>query len=101
MLTVYDGMVMWEEEYETAATKELVKFTKVLNAPAGVRVEQVFLTGSPSGALLGLADRTDADLIVAGTRGAGLMQRLLLGSVATRLMRHSTRSLLIVPDGEE
>jgi len=100
MVTVYDGMGMWEEEYETAATKELVKFADALNAPAGVRLEQVFLTGSPSAALLGLADRKDADLIVAGTRGAGLMQRLLLGSVATRLMRHSTRSLLIVPDLE-
>ena len=39
--------------------------------------------------------------VVAGTRGAGLVERLLLGSVATRLMRHSTRSLLVVPDMEE
>lgn len=98
MTTVYDGMGMWEEEYEKAATKELERFAEVLNAPAGMRVEQVTLSGSPSAALLGLADGMEADLIVAGTRGAGLMQRLLLGSVATRLMRHSTRSLLIVPD---
>jgi nucleotide-binding universal stress UspA family protein len=101
MLTVYDGMGMWEEEYEEAATKELGKFAEALSAPAEMRVEQVTLSGSPSAALLGLADETEADLIVAGTRGAGLMQRLLLGSVATRLMRHSTRSLLIVPDLEE
>ncbi len=101
MTTVYDGIGMWEEEYETAATKELGKFAEALSAPAGVRVEQVTLSGSPSAALLGLADGTEADLIVAGTRGAGLMQRLLLGSVATRLMRHSTRSVLIVPDQEE
>jgi len=60
----------------------------------------VMLSGSPAAALLDLAEKQHADLIVAGTRGAGLMQRLLLGSVATRLMRHSTRSLLIVPDSE-
>jgi nucleotide-binding universal stress UspA family protein len=101
MATVFDGMGMWEEEYEKAATKELGKFAEALKAPAGMRVEQMTLSGSPSAALLGLADRTEADLIVAGTRGAGLMQRLLLGSVATRLMHHSTRSLLIVPDLEE
>ncbi len=100
MVTVYDGMGMWEEEYETAAMKELGKFADALNVPAGMHVQQMMLSGSPSAALLALADRMEADLVVAGTRGAGLMQRLFLGSVATRLMRHSTRSLLIVPDLE-
>jgi len=99
-VTVYDEMGMWEEEYETAAAKELEKFAEALKAPSGVRVEKVMLSGSPAAALLDLAEKQHADLIVAGTRGAGLMQRLLLGSVATRLMRHSTRSLLIVPDSE-
>lgn len=98
IVTVYDGMGMWEEEYETAATKELTKFAEALSPPAGVRIEKVTLSGSPSAALLKLADSLEAGLIVAGTRGAGLMERLVLGSVATRLMRHSTRSLLIVPD---
>lgn len=98
MVTVFDEMGMWEEEYETVAAKELRKFAEALNAPAGVRVEQVVLSGKPAAAVLGLAEKENADLIVCGTRGAGLVQRLLLGSVATRLMRHSTRSLLIVPD---
>ena len=101
IVTVFDGTGMWEEEYEQAATRELEKFAGALNAPAGIRIDQVLLRGSPAAALLGLSDRTKADLIVAGTRGAGLMERLFLGSVATRLMRHSTRSLLVVPDLEE
>ncbi len=97
-VTVFDGMGMWEEEYESAAGKELQNFVAALNVPEGMRVEVVSLSGSAASAVLGFADKEDADLIVAGTRGAGLVQRLLLGSVATRLMRHSTRSLLIVPD---
>jgi nucleotide-binding universal stress UspA family protein len=97
-LTVYDEMGVWEEEYEDVAARELKKFSDALNAPEGFHVEQVILSGSASGAVLALADKNDAQLIVAGTRGAGLMQRLLLGSVATRLMHHATRSLLIVPD---
>lgn len=99
-VTVYDEMGMWEEEYESAAGKELEKFAVALDAPAGVRLEKVLLSGSAASAVLNFAEKEDADLIVAGTRGAGLMQRLFLGSVATRLMRHSTRSLLIVPDSE-
>jgi nucleotide-binding universal stress UspA family protein len=98
IVTVYDGMGMWEEEYEKAAMKELGKFADALNVPAGMQVQHMMLSGSPSATLLELANRMDADLIVAGTHGAGLMQRLFVGSVATRLMRHSIRSLLIVPD---
>ena len=100
-VTVFDGMGIWEEEYEQVVTKELGRFAEALNAPSRIRVEQVMLSGSPSAALLDLAERTDADIVVAGTRGAGLMQRLLVGSVATRLMHHSTRSLLIVPGLDE
>jgi len=101
MVTVFDGMGMWEEEYETAATKELQKFVAALPAPGGVRVEQMILSGNPTAAVLGLAEKENAELIVCGTRGAGLVQRLLLGSVAKRLMRHSTRSLLVVPDSAD
>jgi nucleotide-binding universal stress UspA family protein len=98
---VSDGMGLWEIEYEEAAKIELARFAAALNAPPGIRVEQVLLRGSPSPTILAFADEKGADLIVAGTRGAGLVERLLLGSVATRLMRHSNRSLLVVPDVEE
>jgi nucleotide-binding universal stress UspA family protein len=101
MPTVYDGIGIWEVEYEDAAKIELDRFAEALNAGSTVRVEKMILRGSPASALLELADKTQADLIVAGTHGAGFVQRMLLGSVATRLMRHSTRSLLIVPPGTE
>ena len=97
MPTVYDEMGMWELEYEEAAKIEMKKFAEGLNAGPNVRVDNRILRGSPSGAVLDLAETTKADLIVAGTHGAGFLQRLVIGSVATRLMRHSTRSLLIVP----
>lgn len=101
MPTVYDGMGMWEDEYEEAAKRELVKFADALNADPKVHVQKMLLRGHPAETLLDVAEKIGADLIVAGTHGAGFVQRLLVGSVATRLMRHSTRSLLIVPRGEE
>lgn len=97
----FDGAGIWEEEYEKAAERELTKFSDALGAHADICVKHEILRGSPTAALLGFADRIKADLIVAGTRGAGFMQRLLLGSVATRLMRHTTHSLLIIPDAKE
>ena len=101
MPTVYDGMGMWEIEYEEAAKRELAKFAEALDAPSNVRVQKMILRGNPAAALLELGDKVDADLIVAGTHGAGFVQRLIVGSVATRLMRHSNRSLLIVSAREK
>lgn len=98
---VFDGAGIWEEEYDKSAERELAKFGEELEVPAGVQLRRVVLRGSPSRALLDLADREEADLITAGTRGAGFMQRMLLGSVATRLMRHTNHSLLIVPEPKQ
>lgn len=98
---VSEGMGLWEVEYEEAAKIELARFAQALNTPPGVRVEQALLRGSAAPAILAFAEEKRADLVVSGTRGAGLVERLLLGSVATRLMRHSTKSLLVVPDVEE
>jgi nucleotide-binding universal stress UspA family protein len=97
MPTVYDEMGMWEVEYEEAAKVEMKTFAEALKAGPTVRVDSMMLSGSPSAAILELAEKIDADLIVSGTHGAGFVERLVVGSVATRLIRHSTRSLLIVP----
>ena len=47
--------------------------------------------------ILEVADECDAQLIVAGARGLSPIQSLLLGSVTTPLVHHSTRPLLVVP----
>jgi nucleotide-binding universal stress UspA family protein len=101
LATVFDGMGMWEEEYERAAGEELGKFEKALKVPAGIKVEHVTVRGHPSSSLLHLAETTSADLIVAGTRGTGLFKRLFVGSVAARLVHHAACSLLVVPDSED
>ncbi len=47
--------------------------------------------------ILGIADETDAELIVIGTRGATAVQSLLLGSVSNALVHHSKRPVLVMP----
>jgi nucleotide-binding universal stress UspA family protein len=42
----------------------------------------------------------DADLLVVGARGHGLVHRLLLGSVSTALTHHPTLPTIVVPDGK-
>lgn len=66
----------------------------------GVTVETVTLRGKPSRELLEFSRSVKADLIVTGSRGAGLLDRLLLGSTATGLVRGAQCSVLAVPAAE-
>ena len=64
-------------------------------APLRIRSEP--MTSSAADMILEHANRCQADLIVAGTQGKSAAQRLLLGSVAETLLRHTTIDLCLVP----
>ncbi|HVS91847.1 MAG TPA: universal stress protein [Mucilaginibacter sp.] len=53
--------------------------------------------GSPAEAILRVAEEWDADLIVLGTHGRKGLSHLFLGSVAEKVIRHSSKSIYIVP----
>ncbi|MFB6135022.1 MAG: universal stress protein [Halanaeroarchaeum sp.] len=62
----------------------------------GVPVERVQLDGSPAREIVRYAEREDCDLVVMGTHGRGGIDRLLLGSVAERVVRSSSVPVLTV-----
>lgn len=60
-------------------------------------VETVMLEGEPSKAVLNYARRERCDLISLGGHEHGLIDRILLGSVRTNVVRGATCSVLIAP----
>ncbi len=58
-------------------------------------VELMVLPGDPRSALRTAS--VDADLLVVGARGHGVLDRLLLGSVANALTHHPTLPTIVVP----
>jgi len=72
-----------------------------LGLPASVSVETASLSGKPSREILEFANSVQADLIVTGSRGAGLVDRILVGSTATGLLRGSRCAVLAVPAGTD
>lgn len=62
----------------------------------GKRAEPLVLTGDPADELLRLASESGADLVIAGARGVSLIEGLLVGSVADRLLKQASSSVLLV-----
>ncbi len=63
----------------------------------GVEVVATEEIGDPSSALSAYCEQVGAGLLVVGRRGAGVVERLVLGSVADRLAHHAPCALMIVP----
>jgi nucleotide-binding universal stress UspA family protein len=63
----------------------------------GIDYETVQELGDPSWKIIEVAESRNADIIVIGKRGAGLAERVMLGSVADRLSHQSPVPVLVVP----
>lgn len=68
---------------------------------AGVDADSEVIAGEPSRAICGYARDSDADLVVVGTHGRTGVRRVVLGSVAERILRAADRPVLVVPASAE
>lgn len=62
----------------------------------GVSADMHNADGNPADVLISIAESTEADLVVVGSRGMGGAMRFLLGSVSNKLSHHCPCNLLIV-----
>ncbi|WP_144921286.1 universal stress protein [Halorubrum salsamenti] len=102
----YAGMPMessWEGVGDLLRddANEAVAEVESLAAETDLGVETAVAEGSPSKEIIRYAEGNDCDLIVMGTHGRGGIDRLLLGSVAEKVVRGSSVPVLTVRlDGE-
>jgi hypothetical protein len=73
------------------------KFIDALGVPRGIAVESITLNGKPSRALLDFVQSAHLDAVVTGSRGGGFLDRIMVGSTATSLIRGAQCSVLGVP----
>ena len=58
--------------------------------------EIIVKRGDPVDEILEQAEKRDCDLIVMGTQGHGLLEDVVLGSTARRVIRRSKKPVLVV-----
>ncbi len=79
------------------AQRSVLDTTLVAIDTDGLEVVVVEEIGDPATALSSYCESVGAGLLIVGRRGAGLVERLVLGSVADRLAHHAPCALMIVP----
>lgn len=67
---------------------------------AGILVETHLLTGEIVPSLLECAEKTGADILVAGYRGRNRLAAIVMGSVAGQLVRSTTIPVMVVRSAE-
>lgn len=87
----------WDAEYSRTLPPLFEDLRNKLNAPNGVVVETVTMRGDAPVALLAYVQQTGADMVAVGTQRHGLIERLIVGSVAARIMRTARCPVLAVP----
>ena len=84
--------------YEKQVMSELESVRRRLDIPARMHLQAIVRQGDPGSELLRYAEEVRAELIAVGTSGRGFVARLLLGSVATKVVRASPLPVLTVAE---
>ncbi len=90
------SFVDWVEPHRKAATRLLEDAASQLLKDFGVAASSEVRVGNPANEIVTCAQEHGADLIVVGSRGHGAMKRLLMGSVADRVVHLSHGPVFVV-----
>ncbi len=88
------GSPWWDDDIATADAY-LTRVASYLTGQGITVSKEVVLSDDIATAILDYADRTRADIIALATSGSGGMSRFVFGTVADKVTRKSTRSLLV------
>ena len=81
---------------EEVVQQEREKFEQVRPTDPAVRYEHIFRRGDPADEILAVAQEKNCDLIVIGTHGRTGLKRVLMGSVAEKIVRNAECPVLTI-----
>jgi nucleotide-binding universal stress UspA family protein len=91
------GWESWGVTYDASLPAAFERLRAALDIPAEYAVETAVLTGDPVKEITRFAQGAEVELIATGAQGHDFFERLLVGSVATGLLRAARCSVLVAP----
>jgi len=88
----------WDDAYERRAADLFRRFAASLRPERGITIATRMMHGEVAQALLALAHEMEAGLIACGGRRHSFIERMLLGSVSTELIRRADCTVVVQPD---
>ena len=93
--TIDLSTVVQSGNFKEKAMENISKVAKEIENKVS-KVDIVVEAGDPADEILMTAKRLDSDIIIIGYKGYGKEGRFLLGSVTDKVVRHASRSVLVV-----
>ena len=62
----------------------------------GLTIKTLLLQGNPASVILDYSKKEKSDLLIMGSRGMGKFKELILGSVSSKIVHHSTCAVLLI-----
>jgi nucleotide-binding universal stress UspA family protein len=95
---------VWSKEvYEQLETmgNEITSDVEKAAKAAGLEAESLVLKGDPAERIIKFAEEQSVDMIVVGSHGIGGFERLVIGSVSEKVVRHAKFPVLVVREQKE
>ncbi len=95
---------VWSKEvYEQLETMgyEITSDVEKTAKAAGLKAESLVLKGDPAERIVNFAEERNVDMIVVGSHGIGGFERLVIGSVSEKVVRHAKVPVLVVREPKE
>lgn len=83
------------EAYKKENQDILLKCTEIANQK-GLTIKTLLLQGNPASTILDYNKKEKFDLVIMGSRGLGKFKELILGSVSSKIVHHSTCAVLLI-----
>ena len=62
----------------------------------GLSIKTLLLQGNPASVILDYSKKEKFDLVIMGSRGMGKFKQLILGSVSSKIVHHSSSAILLI-----
>ena len=98
LLALFDAMRREKQKLMDELHQRLMDEVSEVAQKRGVKLAGEILQGNIAGEIISYAEKNKFDLIIAGTKGQGVLENLLMGSVSRNLVSLSHVPVMVVKD---